>query len=351
MLLDKCSSRRVLIEADLVPMQGQRFQPTGFADLGAAVYTLPAGNRMLLVESVQSMANRLEQTICMPDGDVIPELEGISYVKVKLELEEKENKRKKISAQLDVLQKDEIEKSIVVTSLMEAHRLASPFIIAGKEFQEKICQEAGYDKAKPLDWKRIHETIFKYDVNSLLHGVFLSTVKDGRIKVPRLISGFIEAENVREAISGGVKNSFDTSGNLRMLDYDKDVYSNVPYQRTEYTAERITAYFNLDVEGIRSLGLPEEAQELLFCLALYKVSRLLVGGMRLRTACDLRQTGDLRCPGIDALPDTDFLLDKLQDSIKKCAPLFAQPPVTKLTAKVKEKTDKKQEEATDEEDV
>lgn len=181
MLLDKCTSERVLMEADLVPMQGQRFQPTGFADLGAAVYTLHDGTRMLLVESVQSMANRLERTITLPDGNVIPDLDGISYVTAILHCQD--------------------GKSISTSYLLEAHRLASPFIIAGKTFQEQFCQEAGYDTATPLDWKRIYATIFRYDVNSLLHGVFFSTVKDGRIKVPRLISAFIEAENVREAVS------------------------------------------------------------------------------------------------------------------------------------------------------
>ena len=70
MLADRCTSRRILVEADLVPVQGQRFQPTGFADLGAAVYTLPDGTRMLLVESAQSMANRLEKTIVTADGTV-----------------------------------------------------------------------------------------------------------------------------------------------------------------------------------------------------------------------------------------------------------------------------------------
>lgn len=331
MLLDKCTSERVLMEADLVPMQGQRFQPTGFADLGAAVYTLPDGTRMLLVESVQSMANRLERTITLPDGNVIPELGGISYVTAVLHCQD--------------------GKSISTSSLLEAHRLASPFIIADKTFQEQFCQEAGYDTATPLDWKRIHETIFRYDINSLLHGVFLSTVKDGRIKVPRLISAFIEAENVREVISGGVKNTFDPSGSLRHVDCGKDVYSNVPYQRTEYTSERITVYVNLDVGGIRALGLPAEAQELLYCLALYKVRRLLDDSLRLRTACDLRQTGELRLSGIETLPDAQSLLGGLKENIKKCAPLFAQRPVTTLNVNVKEKKDKKKSNATDEEDA
>nr|WP_256360918.1 type I-U CRISPR-associated RAMP protein Csb1/Cas7u [Methylomonas koyamae] len=54
---------RLLIEAELQPLQGARFQPTGFPDLGAAVYDGPNGNRLLLVESAQSMANRME-TVC-----------------------------------------------------------------------------------------------------------------------------------------------------------------------------------------------------------------------------------------------------------------------------------------------
>jgi len=59
---------RLLIHADLKPVQGDRFQPTGFADLGAAIYERPDGRRMLLVESAQSMANRLEHT-CLAATD------------------------------------------------------------------------------------------------------------------------------------------------------------------------------------------------------------------------------------------------------------------------------------------
>lgn len=320
MILDRCSSGRLLVEADLVPLQGQRFQPTGFADLGAAVYTLPDGTRMLLVESAQSMANHLEQTIVTLDGEVIPELEGISYVTA-------------------ALQGPNME-PLSTSTLLEAHRLASPFIIADRTFKDRFRKEAASSPKGLLDWKRIHATIFKYDVNSLLHGVFLSIVDGGRIKVPRLISAFIEARNVREAISGGVKNSFDPTGNLRHAEYDKDVYSNVPYQRTEYTAERITAYFNLDVDGIRALGLPKEAQELLFCLGLYKMRRLLSGSLRLRTACDLRLDGEPRLSGMDSLPTEAELLAALQQAVAACAPLFAQPPVTRLQTPIMVKEDR-----------
>ena len=44
-----------LIEADLAPAQGTRFQPTGFPNLGHATYRLHDGTQMLLIESAQSV--------------------------------------------------------------------------------------------------------------------------------------------------------------------------------------------------------------------------------------------------------------------------------------------------------
>ena len=68
---------RLLMQVDLKPLQGDRFQPTGFADLGPARYTLPDGVEMLLVESVQSVANRMELACCQDDQKtLLPELDG-----------------------------------------------------------------------------------------------------------------------------------------------------------------------------------------------------------------------------------------------------------------------------------
>src|SRR6266540_7488592 len=74
---------RLLLEARLRPLQGHRFQPTGFADLGPARYTLPDGTEMLLVESVQSVANRMELA-CWDQAtdDLIGGLKGLPYVRV-----------------------------------------------------------------------------------------------------------------------------------------------------------------------------------------------------------------------------------------------------------------------------
>lgn len=310
---------RLLMHADLRPVQGDRFQPTGFADLGAAVYTAPDGTRKLLVESAQSMANRLEATILGPDAELDPALEGLSYVRVQLEG----------------------ESDACTNSLIEAHRLNSPFIIGGdggKAFQEAFVDAAGYAKGKRIDWRKVARALYRYDVNSLLHGVFLANVGDGRLKVPRALTAFIEATGVREAVSGGVKNDpIDPTGTLRAKGYDKkDVYGNVPYQRIEYTAARITAYFNLDLAQIRAFDLGHEATELLVALALLKVRRLLDGGLRLRTACDLQPVTDLIVdqPKGFEVPGADRLLGRVQSAIAATHEMFADPPVTEIKTPV-----------------
>src|SRR3954453_20143081 len=76
---------RILIEVALKPVAGTRIQPTGFPDLGPATYDAPDGTPTLLVESAQSMANRLE-AVCWDEAndELVPELKGLPYVKVKL---------------------------------------------------------------------------------------------------------------------------------------------------------------------------------------------------------------------------------------------------------------------------
>lgn len=311
---------RLLMQVDLRPVQGARFQPTGFADLGAAVYDRPDGKRMLLVESAQSVANRLEKACLEGDGPRLgPEFDGLPYVRVKLT--------------------GEVETE--TSSLVEAHRINSPFIISDGEFQEEFKRRAAYSRGLPLDWKKIGAALFYFDPNSLLHGAFMANLEDGRIKAPRAITGFIEAEDVREAASGGVKNNpLDPSGKIRAVDYDKDVYGNVPYHRMEYTAARITAYFNLDLALLEGYTLPADARELLISLGLYKIRRFLSYGLRLRTACDLEPCGDLQVTRPKdgfAVPTEPELLDAVKEGIAQCRKqkLFRDPPVTELTTTVK----------------
>lgn len=321
---------RLLLEAGLRPAQGERFQPTGFADLGAAQYTTPAGTKMLLVESAQSVANRLERAVIDGEGvDLRGELAGLPYVRVELTGQ---------------------GKGVATSSLVEAHRLNSPFIVTNKTFAAAFSERSAYRKGQVISWPRAAAAVLYFDPSALLHGVFFANIEDGRLRFPRMLSGFIEASDVAEVGSGGVKNNhFDPSGEIRAEGYDKDVYSNVPYSRLEFAAKAIRAYFNFDLALLRGYRLPEVAQRLLVALALYKIQRFLVEGLRLRTACDLVVCDELKAsaPAGFAIPteaELREMMPVLIEAARKEKDLLA-PEVLRLQTNTVKKASKKAEEA------
>jgi CRISPR-associated protein Csb1 len=144
-----------------------------------------------------------------------------------------------------------------------------------------VTSEVGDTESGPLDIRKLAHAVFKLDVGSVVHGVFLEKVA-GRLRLQRLLSSFIEAEGVFPVTSGGFKlDRVDPKGNA------EKGYGNVPFSRTEFVASRITAYFNLDLATMRGYSLGEPANRLLIMLALYKWLKVLDSGLRLRTACDL----------------------------------------------------------------
>src|SRR5713101_4877525 len=147
---------RLLIEADLHPVQGGRFQPTGFPDLGAAIYRRPDGTPMLLVESAQSMANRLE-AVCWDDAEnrIVAPLGSLPHIVV------------------------DLGNSLMTSSIQEAHRLSSPYIISNDTFlteKKAIISEVGDVDSGPLDMRLLARAVFHRDVGAVVHGVFLSQV-------------------------------------------------------------------------------------------------------------------------------------------------------------------------------
>ena len=255
---------RTVLEAELEPLAGSLFQPTGFPDLGPGEF----GDHELLVESAQSMANWLEGTT-WDDGrtDQVAELGVLPYVRI-------------VSAEGDFLS----------ASRLEAHRLASAYIMngtVGSVTGEKWLEERlGLVKGRPLDYRAVARTCFKLDPVSLVHGVFFARKAwPWQPKIARAVTSFIEASGVRPAVSGGVKR--DIVINAAKGGATAEGYGTVPHHRVEYTAEKITAYFTVDHAQIRSYGLSEPATALLEALADFEIATLLDRGLRLRTRCDL----------------------------------------------------------------
>lgn len=299
---------RLLLEVPLRPVQGSRFQPTGFPDLGAATYALndEAGTQMLLVESNQSMANRLE-AVCWDEvaDDWVEPLRGLPVIKV-------------------------MEGGKCLTnSVLESHRINSPYILEGsdKSFFNRLREELGALEKGRVDIRLLAKTLLRYDINALLHGVFLAKkeLAGGRLRLPRAISAFIEAKGVEVAASGGVKlDQVNPGGDA------KKGFGHVPFHRDEYTASQLTAYFNVDLAQIRGYGLEDAAELLLVTLALYKIRKFLHVGLRLRTACDLEPVDDVvvKRPQGFVVPALEDIQAALPSIIQAADSGFAEPRVT-----------------------
>jgi CRISPR-associated protein Csb1 len=288
---------RLLLQAKLKPLQGTRFQPTGFPEIGAAQYDGPDGTPMLLVESAQSMANRMEAVCWDKVGDdwVAP-LKGLSVIKVK--------------------DKDGMP---LTNSVLEAHRINSPYILEGKDktvFDKLKSELADMDEGI-VDLRKLAKVLLELDVNALLHGVFLAKkeLAGGRLRLPRALSAFIEASDSKVAASGGVKNdSVNPSGDTAKG------FGNVPFSRDEFVSPKITAFFNLDLAQLRGYGISDSVYTLLVVLAFYKIRAFLARGLRLRTACDLE------CDGIEVQRPKGFELPSLSD-LEKMLPGLVEAAV------------------------
>ncbi|HOE66823.1 MAG TPA: type I-U CRISPR-associated RAMP protein Csb1/Cas7u [Candidatus Hydrogenedentes bacterium] len=298
------NASRLLMTVPLKPLQGDRFQPTGFPSLGAATYQTKDGPK-LLVESAQSMANRFETT-CWDSATSKPvaALAGISHVTV--------NRGGKF----------------LTDSMLEAHRINSPYLLEGKDRKlfDTIKTELGGLAEGPIDRKILAEVLLKYDIGSLIHGVFLAKT-GGRLRIARALSAFIEASGVAIAASGGVKNDHvNPSGDT------KAGFGNVPFARDEFVADRIDLHINLDLAQIRGFGLGNEAERLLILLALYRVRKLVDGDLRLRTACDLEPVDRnnlvaARPEGFN-LPSLTELENALKSAIEACKDKMVHTVVT-----------------------
>jgi len=289
---------RLSFDVDLAPLLGSTFQPTGFPDVGAATFTrFENGEKVpaLLVESVQSMANRLEATAWDAARDEpVAEVAGLPYVRV-------------VRTGTD---------EFLTSSRLEAHRLASPYVHAarlnGNQMFDEIRDRLGLAKDTPLNRRHMARAVAGLDPFCLLHGAFFSHKEWwGQPKFERAISAVIEAHDVQRVVSGGRKSDrvrHDVKEDSRAT---AEGYGSVPFHRTEWTARTIVASFVVDAELLRSYGLPQPLTELLQTLALWEIRRFLTSGLRLRTACDLEIVGEISA----TLPDLEELTSRLAELI------------------------------------
>jgi CRISPR-associated protein Csb1 len=283
---------RTILEVELVPLAGSLFQPTGFPDLGAAEF----GDSRLLVESAQSMANWLESTTWdAATNDQVSELAGVPYVRV-------------VSS----------DKSFLSSSRLEAHRLASAYIMAGTVNEVSgeawLEKQLGLVKGRPLDYRAVAQACFRLDPLSLVHGVFFARKNwPWQPKISRAVTSFIEASGVKAAVSGGVKR--DSVINEAKGGATAEGYGTVPHHRVEYTADKITAFFTVDHAQFRSYGLSVPATSLLEALADFEIATLLDRGLRLRTRCDLVVSEVIK----GERPEADKAAERIAKAVADCA--------------------------------
>lgn len=289
-LLADTTRHRVTLKATLVPVAGDRFQPAGFPEIGHVIYKAPRPDRttedVCIVDSAASMANHLE-TVCLAGRfslDLHNDLKGLPYLACLTDGSDANGSRK--------------PDRLVVTSLSEGHRLASSYFLSDKamviandkptniSFISKLKTEFGLPdlgtKTHPLpdDWWKVFATIFRYDPNSLVHGILFPSLG---IKIPRVLTAHLEAFGAARVGSSGVK--FDKLG--------KTTSGQPIFAVDEETASEIRATFILDLSLVRSFGrgtkgLTQPQKEFLLTFALWKIGQLLAAPLRFRSNCDLQ---------------------------------------------------------------
>ncbi len=309
-------SKREMHAIELRAVPSDRFQPTGFPDLGAAKFEKPVGSSewvdAILVESAQSMANRFE-AVGWSEAlqEPVSTLKGLPWVKVVAEDDGR----------------------YLTSSRTEAHRLASAFVkestnANGEDMVASLGGLLELSDDTPLAANRIAAAIFALDPLCLIHGVFFADAKwPGQPKVARALTGFIEAVDVREAYSGGVKRD-DVRHKIGEGDSGStEGYGHVPYHRTEYTAHSITLYVSIDIGQLKAYGLSPEATDLLLAVARWEVRTLLDSGLRLRTACEFEPRHDNE---MIELADGESLASEIRTLIEQGIPELqgsAEPPM------------------------
>lgn len=303
---------RVVIEARLDLANGSFFQPTGFPDIDACIFVDKDGYRRCLVESEQSMANRLEAVCMQAPGTWRVPFEG----------------------QLPVIRIVDGNGDLLGTSLTEPHRLSSTYILEGTRDSNSNLQEILRDKLGvskdgkrwPLDKRsELSRVVFALDPAAILHGFQFMQWSAVGLRQQRLLHARMEAvlAGDSDVHYGAVKvDSIDPKGHREKSNIGQSLA-----HKARLVPKSIIATFEIDVLGLRERwlvgnkpGPPKEndepekkkrledavaqnkkPQRFLLALALWKIRQFLADqpsfdartgqverSLRLRSDCGLR---------------------------------------------------------------
>lgn len=330
-LLADANAHRLVLQATLVPVTGDLFQPAGFPDIGQVIYDAPrpdgSKEKVCVVDSAASMANHLEAVSLASTQtlELHPDLAGMPYLECVTDAPNTTG--------------GATPTRLVVTSLSEGHRLASSYFLDDKgkvvtdgavsanTFASALRESFGIQdlgkKTHPLpgDWWNVFRTIFRYDPNSLVHGILFPAMG---IKLSRVLTANHEAFGAERIGLSGVK--FDKLG--------KTTSGQPIFSVDKETAREIRATFVIDLSLIRSFGrgangLTDNQKQFLLELALWKIGRLLSGPYRFRSGCDLKLAALARIENGEA---TELSVTALQRNIAAAITTagFADPRITQV---------------------
>jgi CRISPR-associated protein Csb1 len=330
-LLADANAYRLVLQATLVPVYGDLFQPAGFPDIGHVIYDAPrpdgSKEKVCIVDSAASMANHLE-AVSLASKETLelhPDLEGMPYLECVTDAPGTTGGTSPTR--------------LVVTSVSEGHRLASSYFLDDKgkvvtngavstnTFASALRESFGIQdlgkKTHPLpgDWWNVFRTIFRYDPNSLVHGILFPAMG---IKLSRVLTAHHEAFSADRVSLSGVK--FDKLG--------KTTSGQPIFSVDKETAHEIRATFVIDLSLIRSFGrgtngLRDSQKAFLLEFALWKIGRLLSCPYRFRSGCDLKLAALARIENGEA---TDLPVTALHRDIAThiANAEFADSPITKV---------------------
>ncbi len=283
---------RVVITASLELANGRFLQPTGFPDIGPCIYRDKEGRRWCLVESEQSMANRLEAVCMKSPGVWVNELRGLPVIAVYDE-----------------------SGDLVATNLTEPHRIASSYVLRGKingnnELRAILEDKLGLRKGGTswaLDKRaKLERLVFGLDPAALLHGFQFVQWEFVGLRQTRLLHGRLEAElaDEPEVHYGMVKWDAIEPESTREKHANK---GQSIAAKSRIVPKEIVATFEIDMLGLKNLALDdnegtnETKQRFLLALALWKIGAFLANrpsfdprsrqtspSLRLRADCYLR---------------------------------------------------------------